>query len=41
MSSALEIVLVLAGSAIFLAMVVTAVAVVIWLVAGFMSATHP
>jgi hypothetical protein len=41
MSSALEIVLVLVGSAIFAAMVITALALLVWLVAGLLSATHP
>jgi len=40
-SSALEIGLVLAASAIFLAMVIAALALIAWLVAGFVSATHP
>ena len=40
-SSALEIGLVIAASAIFLAMVITALALVVWLVAGFVSAAHP
>ncbi len=40
-SSALEIGLVIAASAIFLAMVITALALIVWLVAGFVSASHP
>jgi hypothetical protein len=40
-ASALEFVLFLAASVIFISMVVTAVAVVTWLVAGFTRATHP
>ena len=40
-SSALEVGLVLAASAIFLAMVITVVALIVWLVGGFVSATHP
>lgn len=40
-SSALEIGLVIAASAVFLAMVITALALIIWLVAGFVSASHP
>ena len=40
-SSALEVGLVVAAGAIFLAMIIAALAVVIWSVAGFVSATHP
>ena len=40
-SSALEIGLVIAAGAVFLAMVITALALIIWLVAGFVSASHP
>ena len=40
-SSALEVGLVIAASAIFLAMVVAFLALVVWFVAGFVSATHP
>jgi hypothetical protein len=39
-SSALEILLVLAASAMFLVMIIAAVAVVVWFVAGLFSATH-
>jgi hypothetical protein len=38
--SALEVALVVAASVIFLAMIVAAVAVIIWAVAGVLSATH-
>jgi hypothetical protein len=39
-SSALEILLVLAASAMFLVMIIAAVAAVVWFVAGLFSATH-
>jgi len=35
-----EVVLVVAAAAIFLAMIIAASAVIVWFVAGFMSATH-
>ncbi len=40
-SSALEIGLVILASAIFLAMVIAGLAVVVWLVAGVVSSAHP
>ena len=40
-SSALEVGLVIAAGAIFLAMVVAVVALIVWFVGGFVSATHP
>jgi hypothetical protein len=40
MSSALEVGLVIAAGVIFLAMVIAAAAVLVWFVAGFVSATH-
>ena len=40
-ASALEVVLFLLGSVIFVGMVVAAAAVITWAVAGFMRATHP
>jgi hypothetical protein len=40
-SSALEIGLVIAAGAIFLAMVIAALAVIVWFVAGLGSAAHP
>lgn len=40
-ASAIEVVLFLVGSVIFVGMVVAAVAVITWAVAGFMRATHP
>lgn len=39
-ASAFEITLVFAAGAIFLAMVIAAVATVVWLVAGLLSAAH-
>jgi hypothetical protein len=36
-----EVGLVVAAAVIFLAMIVAALAVIIWSVAGFISATHP
>ena len=41
MSSALEVGLVIAAGAIFLAMVVAVVALIAWFVGGLVSATHP
>ncbi len=41
MSSALEAGLVIAAGAIFVGMVITAIAVIVWTVAGFVSASHP
>jgi hypothetical protein len=40
-SSALEVGFVVLAYIIFLGMVVAAVAVIVWSVAGFLSATHP
>jgi hypothetical protein len=40
-SSALEIGLVVVAGAIFAAMVIAALALLVWLVAGFVSAAHP
>jgi len=40
-SSALEVGLVIAASAIFLAMVITVLALITWFVAGIVSASHP
>jgi hypothetical protein len=39
-ASVLEVGLVVAAAVIFLTMIVAAVAVIIWSVAGFLSATH-
>ena len=39
-ASVLEVGLVVAAAVIFLAMVVAAMAVIVWFVAGFVSATH-
>ena len=39
-SSALEIFLVLVASAMFLVMIIAAVAAIVWFVAGLFSATH-
>ena len=39
-ASVLEVGLVVVAAAIFLAMVVAALAVIVWFVAGFFSATH-
>ena len=39
-ASVLEVGLVIVAAAIFLAMIVTAVAVIVWAVAGVLSATH-
>jgi len=40
MASALEVALVVAAAILFLAMIVAAVAVIVWSVAGVFSATH-
>jgi hypothetical protein len=40
-SSALEVGLVIAASVIFLSMVFAVVALIVWFVGGFVSATHP
>jgi hypothetical protein len=40
-ASALEVGLVIAASVIFLAMVIAGLALIVWFVAGFVTATHP